>query len=173
MFHLANRVRQLLLDQQTARHDLHDRQDAGLDSTVFLELERDGRSGAKDISADFRQTAAEITNARPDAGEASSPDTPAFGGRYGAVHGLDVSGSFREARDGNDAARVADELSSSWVAFAKTGDPNNARIPPWPTFDAKTRATMIFGTPTQLENDPRSEIRAFWEHMPPPGGPLG
>jgi para-nitrobenzyl esterase len=99
--------------------------------------------------------------------------TPAFGGRYGAVHGLDVSGSFREARDGNDAARVADELSASWVAFAKTGDPNNARIPPWQTFDAKTRATMIFGTPTQLENDPRSEIRVFWERMPPPGGPLG
>jgi para-nitrobenzyl esterase len=99
--------------------------------------------------------------------------TPAFGGRYGAVHGLDVSGSFREAREGNDAARVADELSSSWVAFARTGDPNNARIPPWATFDAKTRATMIFGTPTQLENDPRSEIRAFWEHMPQPGGPLG
>jgi para-nitrobenzyl esterase len=99
--------------------------------------------------------------------------TPAFGGRYGAVHGLDVSGSFREAREGNDAARVADELSSSWVAFARTGDPNNARIPPWATFDPKTRATMIFGTPTQLENDPRSEIRTFWEHMPPPGGPLG
>jgi para-nitrobenzyl esterase len=99
--------------------------------------------------------------------------TPAFGGRYGAVHGLDVSGSFREARDGNDMARVADQLSSSWVAFAKTGNPNNARIPPWPTFDAKTRATMIFGTPTQMENDPRSEIRTFWEHMPPPAGPLG
>jgi para-nitrobenzyl esterase len=99
--------------------------------------------------------------------------TPAFNGRYGAVHGLDVSGSFREAREGNDAARVADELSSSWVAFARTGNPNTARIPPWATFDAKTRATMIFGTPTQLENDPRSEIRSFWEHMPPPGGPLG
>jgi para-nitrobenzyl esterase len=99
--------------------------------------------------------------------------TPAFGGRYGAVHGLDVSGSFREAREGNDMLRVADQLSSSWVAFAKTGNPNNSRIPPWPTFDAATRATMIFGTPTQLENDPRSEIRNFWEHMPPPGGPLG
>jgi para-nitrobenzyl esterase len=99
--------------------------------------------------------------------------TPAFGGRYGAVHGLDVSGSFREARDGNDAARVADQLSSSWVAFAKTGYPNNTRIPPWPVFDATTRATMIFGAPTQLENDPRKEIRTFWEHMPPPGGPLG
>ncbi len=99
--------------------------------------------------------------------------TPAFGGRYGAVHGLDVSGSFREAREGNDAARVADQLSSSWVAFAKRGDPNNARIPPWPAFDTKTRATMIFGTPTQLQNDPRGEIRSFWQHMPPPGGPLG
>jgi para-nitrobenzyl esterase len=99
--------------------------------------------------------------------------TAAFGGRYGAVHGLDVSGSFRAARDGNDAARVADQLSSSWVAFAKTGNPNNSRIPPWPAFDAETRATMIFGTPTQLANDPRKEIRAFWEHMPPPAGPLG
>jgi para-nitrobenzyl esterase len=99
--------------------------------------------------------------------------TPAFGGRYGAVHGLDVSGSFREARDGNDMARVADQLSSSWVAFAKTGNPNNSRIPPWPTFDAKTRATMVFGTPTQMENDPRSEIRSFWAQMPPPAGLLG
>jgi para-nitrobenzyl esterase len=99
--------------------------------------------------------------------------TPSFGGRYGAVHGLDVSGSFREARDGNDMARVADQLSSSWVAFAKTGNPNNSRIPPWPNFDAKTRATMVFGTPTQMENDPRGEIRSFWAQMPPPAGLLG
>jgi para-nitrobenzyl esterase len=99
--------------------------------------------------------------------------TPAFGGRYGAVHGLDVSGSFREARDGNDMARVADQLSSSWVAFAKTGNPNNSRIPQWPTFDEKTRATLIFGTPTHLENDPRSEIRNYWDHQAPPSGPLG
>jgi para-nitrobenzyl esterase len=99
--------------------------------------------------------------------------TPSFGGRYGAVHGLDVSGSFREARDGNDMARVADQLSSSWVAFAKTGNPNNSRIPPWPTFDAKARATMVFGTPTQMENDPRGEIRGFWAQMPPAAGPLG
>ena len=68
--------------------------------------------------------------------------TPAFGGRYGAVHGLDVSGSFREAREGNDMLRVADQLSSCWVAFARTGNPNNPRIPPWPVFDASTRATI-------------------------------
>jgi para-nitrobenzyl esterase len=99
--------------------------------------------------------------------------TPAWGGRYGAVHGLDVAASFREARDGNDALRVAEELSSAWIAFARTGNPNNPRIPPWQTYDAKTRATMSFGTPTQLINDPRGEIRKFWEGMPQPAGPLG
>ncbi len=92
--------------------------------------------------------------------------TPAYGGRYGAIHGLDVGATFREARDGNDFARIADEFSSTWVAFAKTGNPNNSRIPPWQTYDAQTRATMIFDTPTRLENDPRSEIRKFWEQMP-------
>jgi para-nitrobenzyl esterase len=93
--------------------------------------------------------------------------TPAFGGKFGAVHGLDVAASFREARDGGDMARVADELSSTWVAFARTGDPNNAKIPQWPQYDAQKRATLIFGTPTRLDNDPRAEIRQFWEQMPP------
>jgi hypothetical protein len=32
---------------------------------------------------------------------------------------------------------------------------------------------MVFGAPTQMENDPRSEIRSFWAQMPPPAGLLG
>ncbi|HYM36620.1 MAG TPA: carboxylesterase family protein, partial [Steroidobacteraceae bacterium] len=99
--------------------------------------------------------------------------TPSFGGKFGAVHGLDVAGSFREARDGGDMARVAHELSATWVAFAKTGNPNNSAIPPWPQYDAQKRATMIFGTPTHLEEDPRSEIRKYWDKMPPAAGPTG
>jgi para-nitrobenzyl esterase len=99
--------------------------------------------------------------------------SPAFGGRYGAVHGLDVSASFHEARDGNDMSRVAEQLSSAWIAFARTGNPNTPRLPPWPIYDLQTRATMVFGTPTQMVNDHRGEIRAFWEHMPPPAGIMG
>jgi para-nitrobenzyl esterase len=99
--------------------------------------------------------------------------TPSFGGKFGAVHGLDVAASFREARDGGDMTRVADELSSTWVAFAKTGNSNNSKIPQWPQFDAQKRATMLFSTPTTVENDPRAEIRKFWEHMPPAAGPTG
>jgi para-nitrobenzyl esterase len=99
--------------------------------------------------------------------------SPAFGGRYGAVHGLDVSASFHEARDGNDMSRVAEQLSSAWLAFARTGNPNTPRLPPWPIYDLQTRATMVFGTPTQLVNDHRGEIRQFWEHMPPPASIMG
>jgi para-nitrobenzyl esterase len=92
--------------------------------------------------------------------------TPSFGGKFGAVHGLDVAASFREARDGGDMARVADELSSTWVAFARSGNPNNPKIPQWPQYEAQKRATLVFGAPTHVENDPRAEIRQFWEQMP-------
>jgi len=32
---------------------------------------------------------------------------------------------------------------------------------------------MIFDNDTRVENDPRGEIRKFWNEMPLPGGPLG
>jgi para-nitrobenzyl esterase len=68
---------------------------------------------------------------------------------------------------------MCDRLASAWVAFAKTGDPNNSQIPRWPAYDSSTRATMIFDTDTRVENDPRSEIRKFWEPMPPARGIAG
>jgi para-nitrobenzyl esterase len=92
--------------------------------------------------------------------------SPAFGGRYGAAHGLDVGASFREARDGNDMTRLAHELSSAWVAFARTGNPNTDALPSWPAYDTAARATMVFDTPTRVVRDPRSELRQLWEQMP-------
>ena len=43
----------------------------------------------------------------------------------------------------------------------------------WPAYDAGKRATMIFDNNTHVENDPRGEIRSFWEDMPQPTSPLG
>jgi para-nitrobenzyl esterase len=99
--------------------------------------------------------------------------SPGFGGKFGAVHGTDVSASFHNVRDnivgvGSAIGKVmCDRLASAWVAFAKTGDPNNPQIPRWPAYDATARATMVFDTDTRVENDPRGEIRRFWETMPP------
>lgn len=100
-------------------------------------------------------------------------ESPAHEGKFGAVHGTDVSASFHSVRDNivgvgcKDGKVMCDRLASAWVAFAKTGNPNNPRIPNWPTYDTTSRATMIFDTDTRVENDPRSEIRKYWSQVPP------
>jgi len=94
--------------------------------------------------------------------------TPAFDGKFDAVHGHDVDASFHIARSnmvGSGRAEghlMADRLASAWVAFAKTGDPNNPAIPRWAPYDAASRATMIFDTETRVENDPRKSFRELW-----------
>src|SRR5215831_362041 len=105
-------------------------------------------------------------------------ESPAFGGKFGAVHGTDVSASFNNYQDGIGGSGSAQQralwanFANAWLAFAKTGDPNNPSIPKWSAYDATARPTMIFDHETRAENDPRAEIRKFWEQMPP-AGPLG
>jgi para-nitrobenzyl esterase len=85
--------------------------------------------------------------------------TPAYDGKFGAVHGIDVSASFHSYRDGffagsTQGKRMADRLASCWAAFAKTGDPNNAHVPPWKPYDDAGRAVMIFDNDTRLDMNP-------------------
>jgi para-nitrobenzyl esterase len=95
-----------------------------------------------------------------------------FGGKFGAVHGTDVSATFNNYRDGVGGTGTTEEralfarFSNAWVSMAKTANPNNSKIPNWPGYDAKNRATMIFDREIRLENDPRSEMRKFWAEMP-------
>jgi para-nitrobenzyl esterase len=94
--------------------------------------------------------------------------TPAFDGKLGAVHGHDVDASFNLYRNGicgtgdKIGRLMAKRLASTFVAFAKTGNPDNDQIPHWPQYDAATRATMIFDAETRVVNDPRSAIRKYW-----------
>src|SRR5262249_36680933 len=94
--------------------------------------------------------------------------TPAFDGKLGAVHGHDVDASFNLYRNGicgtgERAGRgLAKRLASTFVAFAKTGTPDNDQIPQWPSYDPRTRATMVFDANTRVVNDPRSAIRKYW-----------
>lgn len=100
--------------------------------------------------------------------------SPAFGGRYGAVHGIDVAPSLhniRGALNGPSAGSraMADRIASAWASFAATGDPNNARLPDWPAYDGEKRATLILDQNTRVASDPRGAFREFWQSMPPAG----
>jgi para-nitrobenzyl esterase len=98
--------------------------------------------------------------------------TPGFDGKLGAVHGHDVDASFNLYRNGicgsgrKEGRLMCTRLASTWIAFARTGTPDNEHIPHWPAYDATTRATMIFDNNTRVVNDPRSAIRAYWRRNP-------
>jgi para-nitrobenzyl esterase len=96
--------------------------------------------------------------------------SPGAGGKFGAVHGVDVGLAFHNASGeiagggSPEGQAMADRLASAWVAFARTGNPNNPQIPEWPPYDAATKPTMIFDNETRVENDPLAKLRGFWEN---------
>ncbi|MFI4964178.1 MAG: carboxylesterase/lipase family protein [Caulobacterales bacterium] len=99
--------------------------------------------------------------------------TPAFDGKFGAVHGHDVEASFHLSRNaiggaGMKSGRLmSDRLSATWVAFARTGDPNNPLIPHWPAYEPKRRATMVFDTDMRVADDYRGEyVRMIADAVP-------
>jgi para-nitrobenzyl esterase len=100
-------------------------------------------------------------------------ESAGFGGKFGAIHGTDVSASFNNYRDGiggtgsRQERALWDRFAAAWVSLAKTGNPNNPKVPSWPPYDSARRATMVFDNETRVENDPRGEIRKFWADTPP------
>jgi para-nitrobenzyl esterase len=50
-------------------------------------------------------------------------------------------------------------MSTPWVNFARTGNPNHTVLPHWPAYTAETRATMYFDAICELRNDPEGKGR--------------
>ena len=92
-------------------------------------------------------------------------ETPLDGGRYKSPHTIEIPFAFdniktnRMTSDSPDAPALADKVSSAWIAFARTGNPNTPKLPPWPAFNSKDRATMVFNNQSKVENDPLREQR--------------
>jgi len=99
--------------------------------------------------------------------------TPAYDSKFGAVHGHDVDASFHLYRSPICGAGIAggrkmcDRMAGTFVAFAKTGDPNHEGIPHWPAYEPRSRATMIFDTEMQVVPDYRGDfVRLIGESGP-------
>jgi para-nitrobenzyl esterase len=52
---------------------------------------------------------------------------------------------------------LADVISSYWVSFAKTGDPNMDGLPTWPRYDAAKDELMRFGSTISAVPNPRAD----------------
>ncbi len=64
---------------------------------------------------------------------------------------------------GKDRYPLATRMSSAWVAFARTGNPNHPGLPHWTAYDSTRRATMILNDECRMADDPHGpEQRLFW-----------
>jgi para-nitrobenzyl esterase len=52
---------------------------------------------------------------------------------------------------------LADVVSSYWVSFARTGDPNAEGLPAWPRYDAAEDELMRFGSTISTVRNPRAD----------------
>ncbi len=99
--------------------------------------------------------------------------SPADGGKWGAPHTIDIPFAFdnveiASSMTGNtpEAQRLAAQVSDTFIAFARTGDPNNRAIPHWPRYDLDNRPTMLWNNPPHIEDDPRGRERKLIEQAP-------
>ena len=92
-------------------------------------------------------------------------ETPIDGGRLKSPHTIEIPFAFdniktnRMTKDSPDAPALADKVSSAWIAFARSGNPNTPKLPQWPPFNPKDRPTMVFNNQSKVENDPLREQR--------------
>ena len=91
---------------------------------------------------------------------------PGDGGVYRAPHAIDIPFVFGNTDkstsltgDGPEPAEVSKNVMSAYIAFARTGNPNNPRLPDWKPFDTATRATMTFNVKCEVVNDYRGADR--------------
>jgi para-nitrobenzyl esterase len=90
--------------------------------------------------------------------------TPVLDNRPGPFHACEIAFTFDNAEicdhysGGTPEAFVLSRLiSTAWVNFARTGNPNHDGLPHWPTYTAEHRATIYFDTPCKVRNDPEGE----------------
>jgi para-nitrobenzyl esterase len=92
--------------------------------------------------------------------------TPVLDGRPLAYHCQDLAFWFdnidrclQATGGGEDARKLASQMSGALVAFARTGDPSHPGIPAWTPFTAGNRAMMIWDTTAAVRVDPDREAR--------------
>jgi para-nitrobenzyl esterase len=85
-------------------------------------------------------------------------------GRPGPFHAAELAFTFDNAElcdhysGGSTGAIVlSKQISTAWVNFARSGNPNHDDLPYWPKFTSERRATMQFDSTCTVRNDPEGQ----------------
>ncbi|HEX2921224.1 MAG TPA: carboxylesterase family protein [Bacteroidales bacterium] len=93
--------------------------------------------------------------------------SPIENGTRGSFHGLDIAlvfnnvslGQMQWTGKGEDAYALAEKMSSAWLNFAKTSNPNADKVlPPWKPYSRENGETMIFDNECRIVNNHDREL---------------
>jgi len=99
-------------------------------------------------------------------------ETPEGGGHMRSPHTIEIQFVFNNIKIAGpliskmpEAYALADKVSASWVAFARTGNPNTPKLPKWPGYSVQSRETMLFNNEIRVEQDPDKGPRLATERV--------
>lgn len=121
----------------------------------------------------FRVPATRLADRRADAGHPTwrwwfTWATPAFHGRLGACHGLDIPFAFGNldrqgvemfTGSGPERSVLVDEFSGALLRLAHDCEPG------WTNYDSTSRATRIIDLDARTDDDPEPELRRLWDEV--------
>lgn len=89
----------------------------------------------------------------------------ALDGTLTAIHCMDLPYVFNNvtrcgfSTDATpEAIHLGDVMSSAWLNFAKTGDPNGLGVPQWQPYTMEEKATMVFDKESKVKIDYDAEL---------------
>jgi para-nitrobenzyl esterase len=141
-----------------------------------LEPEADAADIFLEASTDARWLAGHVIQASRKVEQDGAPaylylfnwNTPVDGGKWRSPHALEIGFVFDNVANsesmsgvGEEQQRVADVMADTWIAFARTGNPNNPKIPEWPPYNLDARPVMVLDETPEVVNDARGAQRAL------------
>jgi para-nitrobenzyl esterase len=68
---------------------------------------------------------------------------------------------------GDEPQVLAEQMSTAWINFARTGNPNTKLMPQWAAFRMPERTTMVFDVKSRAVTDFRGDERQLLASLPP------
>ena len=98
--------------------------------------------------------------------------SPVFDGKYKALHCMELPFVFdnielaNQMTGGGQKAQVlADKMSSAWINFAKSANPNHDGLPQWPQYSQDNTSTMFFDNTCEVKPQQDKELFALMSNM--------